>query len=164
MCHQLKKSRSARLHELCPQNVRKSSPHKGLDFSPRSFQSNFPLLQGPGCKKSPSARFRSNRVKRDHDRGSYSCLTQLDRKSAGGDFLQLVSSRSGKLLWIDLGRKVQPILRRGRLISSIFWTKARAFSTDSKFDGIIITLIGPPKFLLSRKSRPVFLSARFFLV
>ena len=45
-----------------PENVGNwsPSPQNDLEFSPRSVQSCFPLLQGPSCRKSPSALFRSN--------------------------------------------------------------------------------------------------------
>ena len=73
--------------------------------------------RGCSCRKSPSALFRSNWVKNDcnfrSDRtniyyGVYFSIrsgkvTQLARKSADGDFLQLGPWRSGKQLWIDLG-------------------------------------------------------------
>ena len=62
---------------FCPENVGNwsSSPQNGLEFSPRSIQSCFPLLQGLSCRKSPSALalFRSNWVKYDYN-------PQLDRK------------------------------------------------------------------------------------
>ena len=50
---------------FCPENVGNlsSSPQNEWEFSPRSIQSCFPLLQGPSCRKSPSAPFRSNWVK-----------------------------------------------------------------------------------------------------
>ena len=47
---------------FCPEHVGNwsSSPQNDLELSPRSIQSCFPLLQGPSCRKSPSALFRSN--------------------------------------------------------------------------------------------------------
>ena len=74
-------------------------------------------------------------------------VTQLDRKSADGDFLQLGPWRSGKQLWIDLGESSQVILKRGRPIFNIFGVKAHAnvlkgaFSTDCKSNCIKIGLI-----------------------
>ena len=105
---------------VCPENVGNWSPSP-LDESeptprsiqseptPRSIQSCFPLLQGPSCRKSTSAFFRSNWVEYDYiprsdrkkrffrsDRRLQSYLTRQDRKSADGDFLQLGPWRSGK--------------------------------------------------------------------
>ena len=49
---------------FCPENAGNwsPSPQNESQFYPRSVQSCFPLLQGPSCKKSPSALFRSNWV------------------------------------------------------------------------------------------------------
>ena len=51
-----------------PENVRNWSPSPQIEseFSPRSIQSCFPLLQGPSCRKPPSALFRSNWVTNPH--------------------------------------------------------------------------------------------------
>ena len=55
---------SVRSHELLPRKCRNRSPspQNESEFSPRSIQSCLPLLQGPSCRKSPSALFRSNWV------------------------------------------------------------------------------------------------------
>ena len=44
---------------ICPENVRNwsSSPQKDFEVSPIPIQSCFPLLEGPRCRKSPSALF-----------------------------------------------------------------------------------------------------------
>ena len=73
-------------------------------------------------------------------------VPQLDWKNADGDLLQLPPWRSGKQLWMDLGKKLQVVLRRGRPISNMFGAKAHAnvlrgtFSTDYKSNCIIIGL------------------------
>ena len=64
ICSPLKKYSSARSMSFCPENVVSWSPssRNESEFSPRSIQSCFPLLQGPSCRKPPSALFRSNWV------------------------------------------------------------------------------------------------------
>ena len=82
-----------------------------------------------------------------HDYGTLSSyLTQVDRKNADGNFLQLGPWTSGKQLWMYLERKRQVMLRRARPISNIFGAKYHAnvlkstFSTDCKSNCIRIRL------------------------
>ena len=121
---------------FCPENIGNwsSSPQNESEFFPRSIQSCFALLQEPSYRKPPWALFRSNWVKYDYkprsdkkkrcfrsDQGLKSYLTiQLDRKSAGGDVLQLGTWRSGKQLWIHLGEN-----------SDSFWGEKDQFPTFS---------------------------------
>ena len=62
-CSPLKEKISLGLHELS-QYVGNwsSSPDDESELSPTSIQSCLPLLQGLGCRKSPSARFRPTRL------------------------------------------------------------------------------------------------------
>ena len=60
---------------VCPENLGKWStpPRNESELWPKSIQSCFPLLQGPRCRKSPSALFRSKWVQ-------YDCSRLSDRK------------------------------------------------------------------------------------
>ena len=105
---------------VCLENVGNwsPSPQNELEFSPRSIQGCFPLLQWPRCWTSPSVLLQSNWVKYDYnlrsDRKQMSIrsgiVAQLDRKSADGDFLRLSPWRSGEKLWIDLGGNSKALL------------------------------------------------------
>ena len=104
-------------------------PQNESAFSPRCIQNCFPLLQGPCCRKSPSALFRSNRVKYDW---WFPAIGPLEKRQTALD-------RS----W----RKLRVILRRGRSISDIFGANVHAnvlkatFSTDCKSNCVRIGLI-----------------------
>ena len=83
------------------------------------------------------------------DGRSWSYLTQLDRKSADGNFLRLGPLRSGKQLWIDLGESSEsfwgdedqfPTLSGPKLMRT-YWMKG-TFSTDCKANCIRIGLRG----------------------
>ena len=108
---------------------------KWVGASAKTYPELFPSSPGGQLRKeSPSALFRSNWVKYDYkprsdkkkrcfrsDQGLKSYLTiQLDRKSAGGDVLQLGPWRSGKQLWIHLGEN-----------SDSFWGEKDQFPTFS---------------------------------
>ena len=71
-----KKDNSVLSHEPLPPKRWKLVPPRlrmSRSFLPRCIQSCFPLLQGPSCRKSPSALFRSKWVK-------YDCKPRSDRK------------------------------------------------------------------------------------
>ena len=143
---------------FCPEKIgnSSSSPWKDLGFSPRSTQSCFPLLQGPSCRKSPSALLRSDWVKYDYNRRS-DRKKRFFRSNRGlqpswiGKVQTVISfnwapreagNSSGYRPW----RKLRLILKRGRPISNIFGAKAHAnvlkdtFSTDCKSNCIRIGL------------------------
>ena len=141
---------------LCPEKFVTwfSSPHNDLQLSPKSIRSSFPLLKGLSSWKSPPTLFRPNWVKYYYnlrwDRKNVfsnrsGIVTQLDRKSADGDFLQLGHWTSVKQLWIELGETPNR-LSRGRPISNTFGANAHANVLKGTFlTGCKSSCIGPRK-------------------
>ena len=118
---------------FCPEKIgnSSSSPWKDLGFSPRSTQSCFPLLQGPSCRKSPSALLRSDWVKYDYNRRS-------DRKKR---FFR--SNRGLQPSWIG---KVQTVI-------SFNWAPGEAGNSSGYRPWRKLRLIlkrGIPRFRISR--------------
>ena len=70
ICSPLKRYLSVHSHKLLPPKSWKLVflASEWVMLSPRSIQSCFPLLQGPGRRKSTPALFRSNWVKHDYNR------------------------------------------------------------------------------------------------
>ena len=118
----MKKYHSVRM-SVGPENLGKwsSPPQNESELSPRSIQSCVPLLQGPSCRKSPSALFRlsgSTTITVVHrlDAPFFSIRAGIvivfdpaGSKSADGDFLQLGPWRSGKQLLIEIGENSDSI-------------------------------------------------------
>ena len=156
----MKKYLSLRSHELLPRNCWKLVflASEGLGIFSKIYPELFPASSGAQLQENAVSTFLSNWVKYDYNLRSdnrskktffsirWSIVTQLDRKSADGDFLQLGRWRSWKQLWTDLGETSQVILRRGRPNSNIFGANIHAnvlkgtFSTDCKSNCIRIGL------------------------
>ena len=114
-----------------PENVGNlsSSPQNDLEFSPRSIQSCFPLLQGPSFRKSPSARFRSKWVTIPENVffdpiGDCNGIWPSGSKKCWRWFPATGPLEKRETALDRSWRKLQVILRRGRPISKIFGANA----------------------------------------